>query len=322
MFTIRPLQATDFVEWAHYCNTLAPEEPPVTAEILQEQETLAVAERSTGVVIALTEETIIATVRYGEARSKEDGPGVYWLYFSALPTYRTGELFDELYQGVSTVLTTKAATRVQGMAREDDAMMVEFYQRHHFDEKLRSFGANLALAPFDPTAYADCETRLHQAGVEIKTYAELVNDPQRDRKLYELLEETSHELPNVSQFDRQSFTEFVTDHLQNPALLPDAYFIAVQGENYVGVSELFRGDEPGAFDTQNSSVRRTHRRLGIALALKVRLNLCEDAWRDTGDNRHGGHKLAHHHPKSAPRFCARANVDYVCPTTISRLSNP
>lgn len=270
MFTIRPLEATDFVGLAQYRNRLAPEEPPVTAEALQEQETLAARARSTGLILALTDQTIIATVRYAEALSKEDGPGTYWLYFSVLPAYRTGELFANLYQGVLTLLTTKAATSVQGMVREDDATLLEFYQHQHFQEKLRSFGANLAVATFDPAAYADCETRLHQAGIEIKTYAELVNDPERDRKLYDLLEETIHELPNLGQFDQQSFTQFVAEHLQNPAMLPDAYFIAVQGENYVGVSELFQGDEPGVFDTQNSSVRRTHRRLGIALALKVR----------------------------------------------------
>ncbi|MFN8489477.1 MAG: hypothetical protein U0350_17980 [Caldilineaceae bacterium] len=137
MFTTRPLQASDFVALAHYRNTLAPEESPVTAEALQAQEAVSVRERNTGLIIALAEETITATVRYVEARSKEDGPGTYWLYFSALPAYRAVELFDDLYQGVLKMLTTKAATSVQGMAREDDATLLEFYQRQHFHEKLR-----------------------------------------------------------------------------------------------------------------------------------------------------------------------------------------
>jgi GNAT superfamily N-acetyltransferase len=135
---------------------------------------------------------------------------------------------------------------------------------------MQTFGANLDVTTFDPTPYATCEDRLHAAGIVIKTYAELADDPARDRKLYALVDQVNHEMPNLGHFDDQSFDQFVNDCLHGPAMLPDAYFVAVHGDDYVGVSELFASDDPAVFDTRTTGVLPAYRRLGIALALKMR----------------------------------------------------
>jgi GNAT superfamily N-acetyltransferase len=156
------------------------------------------------------------------------------------------------------------------MAREDQRELVAFFQHHHFQPVMQTFGANLDVTTFDPTPYATCEDRLHAAGIAIKTYAELAADLARDRKLYALVDQVNQEMPNLGQFDDQSFEQFVNDDLHSPAMLPDAYFVAVHGADYVGVSEVFSSDDPTVFDTRTTGVLPAYRRLGIALALKVR----------------------------------------------------
>ncbi|MEZ4868026.1 MAG: GNAT family N-acetyltransferase [Caldilineaceae bacterium] len=266
----RPLQAADFIALATYQQALAPRAAPVTPEALAEKESQAAAERTTGLVITLREDAIIATVRYSEARSLTDTPGTFWLYFSTLPDDRTAAIFDALYQGALTALAPHQPTLVQGMAREDDPVSVAFFQRHHFQETLRSYGANLDLTTFDPAAHAPDESGLRARGIAIKTYAELADDPQRDRKLYNLQQSYLLEIPNIGHFDAQRFDEWVESTLHSDALLPDAYFVATHGEDYVGVSELFTEDEAGVFTTGSTGVKAAYRRLGIALALKVR----------------------------------------------------
>lgn len=175
---IRPLQATDFTALATYRNALAPEQMPVTAQVLQARETAATNERITGLVIALDAETIVATGRYREARSGEDQPGTFWLYLDSLPAYRTAALWDAIFHGVVTALTPHYPTTLQGMAREDEPTPVALFQRQGFAEKLRSFGANLDLTTFDPAAHAPDESHLPALGIAIKSYAELAADPQ------------------------------------------------------------------------------------------------------------------------------------------------
>jgi GNAT superfamily N-acetyltransferase len=55
-----------------------------------------------------------------------------------------------------------------------------------------------------------------------------------------------------------------------PSLWPGGYFIAVDGDAFVGVSHLWRSPEPAVLRTGLTGSLRTHRRRGIALALKVR----------------------------------------------------
>jgi GNAT superfamily N-acetyltransferase len=66
--------------------------------------------------------------------------------------------------------------------------------------------------------------------------------------------------------------EFFEDALlKNPNLLPDAYFVAVDGDTYVGSSALWASQASGDdLYTGLTGVRREYRRKGIALALKLR----------------------------------------------------
>jgi len=53
-------------------------------------------------------------------------------------------------------------------------------------------------------------------------------------------------------------------------LLPAGYFVAVDGDWYVGTSTLWLAPEPQVLRTGLTGVRRAYRRRGIAFALKVR----------------------------------------------------
>ncbi len=54
-----------------------------------------------------------------------------------------------------------------------------------------------------------------------------------------------------------------------PELLPAGYMLAVDGDRFVGTSQLWRAPDADALRTGLTGVRREYRRRGIALALKV-----------------------------------------------------
>jgi mycothiol synthase len=69
-------------------------------------------------------------------------------------------------------------------------------------------------------------------------------------------------------------TEVSFDHWRQrtsrPDLMPAGYFVALDGEDYVGTSQLWLSPEAGELRTGLTAVRREYRRRGIALALKVK----------------------------------------------------
>ena len=268
---IRSIQPADYPALAEFYAVNFPDESPIPATHLQAQDVALAQARTAGRLLAFdAAQTIVASLIYSEAKARTDPPGAFWLYPLWPAGWGNEQHYDRLYSGVQQTLAPYQPCKLQGMAREEQQELVAFFQHHHFQPVMRTFGANLDLTTFDPTPYTTCEARLHAAGIVIKSYAELADDPARDRKLYALVEQVNQEMPNIGQFDDRSFEQFVNDDLHSPDMLPDAYFVAVHGDDYVGVSELFASDDPTVFDTRTTGVLPAYRRLGIALALKLR----------------------------------------------------
>jgi GNAT superfamily N-acetyltransferase len=147
----------------------------------------------------------------------------------------------------------------------------EFLQKRGFYEAFRETPVRIETISFDPSPYAGLEAKLRQKGIVIKTLREMEGDPDRDRKLYKLYWEAFADVPQEGiDVEKQSFETWVGWGLNDPAILPDAYFIALHGDEYVGLREL--GADPDTKVLQGGllGVRRAYRRQGIGLAMQVR----------------------------------------------------
>jgi GNAT superfamily N-acetyltransferase len=82
------------------------------------------------------------------------------------------------------------------------------------------------------------------------------------------------DVPGSANQQEQSLDEFVRD-LDAPEAIPDGYFIAKSGSDYVGLSYIrARGPDPNCVEPSNAQQRLTgvlpdYRRRGIATALKI-----------------------------------------------------
>lgn len=146
-----------------------------------------------------------------------------------------------------------------------------FLQKRGFYEAFRETPVHIDITSFDPSPYADLEAELHDKGVVIKTLREMESDPDRDRKIHALYWEAFEDVPQEDfQVEKQGFDDWVKWGLNDPTILPDAYFIAVRGDEYVGLRELGKHPDGNALLGGLLGVRRAYRNQGIGLAMQLR----------------------------------------------------
>ncbi len=139
------------------------------------------------------------------------------------------------------------------------------------------------LAGADLSSFAAVMPRLAEHGIVLTTLAaEKEKSPDCLATFYRLFQEVEKDVPGRSPLSSTSYEQCVRQ-LEQPGVLPESVFIAKNngakhnGE-YVGLSILgrkvspedLRFAGPGSFSQHLTGVRRDHRRMGIALALKIR----------------------------------------------------
>jgi len=78
-------------------------------------------------------------------------------------------------------------------------------------------------------------------------------------------------VPGLDPATSSPFERFEQEVLRAPYALPEAYFIAIRGDRYVGESALApEGDDPRVLHQGLTGVLRDDRGRGIAMALKLR----------------------------------------------------
>ncbi len=147
----------------------------------------------------------------------------------------------------------------------------QFLQKRGFYEAFRETPVWIDTTSFDPRPYANLETKLLEKGIAIKTLREMESDPDHDKKIYDLYWEASKDVPQEGlDVEKQSFDTWVEWGLNDPAILHDAYLIAVRGDEYIGLRELGKDPDNNVLLGGLLGVRRTYRRQGIGLAMQVR----------------------------------------------------
>jgi len=187
------------------------------------------------------------------------------------PEYEGRGIGGALYRHLIERLEPHRPVSLRSMAREDMARAVRFLQDRGFVEDMRAWESRLDVPGFDASPYNGAVERVLGQGIEIRSLAELRSDPEHVRKLYDLDEELSWDVPRPEpEFTMPPFELWAETFRTNPNVLPKGYLVAVDNGEYVGVTQLWNSQSGGEFYTGLTGVKRSHRRRGIALALKLR----------------------------------------------------
>jgi len=159
---------------------------------------------------------------------------------------------------------------LQSWSREDFERKTRFLQDRGFEEAMRSFESRLDVRAFDFSPYCGLTKKLEAQGIVIRSFAELADDPERERKIYALHTTLDQDVPMVGEYTKPKFDTFAAHHWGDGRFVPEAYILALEGDNYIGMSELFRSPADDKFRTGLTGVLRDYRRKGVALAVKLR----------------------------------------------------
>jgi GNAT superfamily N-acetyltransferase len=165
------------------------------------------------------------------------------------------------------------AMLVWTMIKEDLSQRMEFFRRRGFSEKSRGWESRLDLTTADPARFAGYIEKVRKEGIVITTLAEEQTHGQVSlRKIHELVQLIAADMPREADFTPLTYEQWEKFSLKNPQLLSQGYFIAKDGPNYVGMSNVYGIDtEPGVLHQDDTGVRREHRGRGIATALKIKV---------------------------------------------------
>jgi len=198
-------------------------------------------------------------------------PGKYFIDCVVRPDARDQGVGSAFYDHVIAALVSHNPKKLVIHLREDKAAAVHFVERRGFQLKMRFPLSHLDMEAFDFERYVALDDKLRGQGITIHTAAELEDkDPDSARKQYELACKILEDVPSPDPITPQPFEQYEKWRSGHPNYLPQAHFVALEGERYVGYSGLWKhATDPHKLNTGLSGVLRSHRRKGICTALKV-----------------------------------------------------
>ena len=216
-----------------------------------------------------------AIVGFGDVSHVTDmfHPHKFWINIFVDPSSQGRGIGSSIYDRLSGELGKLNAVVAWAGSKEDLPGLTEFYQKRGFAEKLKAWESRLDLRTMDPSRFRDYSEKVLRQGITITNLAsEREKDQGSLRKLHELVQLISADMPSPSPFTPISYEQWEAFELKNPSLLPEGYMIAKDGSKHIGLSTVWRIDrEPRGLVQGNTGVRREYRGRGIAVALKLKV---------------------------------------------------
>ena len=167
-------------------------------------------------------------------------------------------------------LAQKDVLAIKTSAREDEDEQLRFLQDKGFEEQSRYNESALHLPDFDARPFKSKMQIVADAGIEILDINTL-KQRQPDTWqgiLYELCWDLYQDAPNPPE--RVSLETFVKTELDAPMFVPNGWFVAKDGDSYVGVTNFEQQTKhDDKLMTGYTGVRHEYRRQHIGTALKV-----------------------------------------------------
>jgi GNAT superfamily N-acetyltransferase len=184
------------------------------------------------------------------------------------PDSRRRELGTRLALQLEAFARDRGIGKLVGYATTDDFEGAEpFLQLFGFTEVEREQTSVQEPMAVDRSALPRLRRDLQAAGIEVVAFS-TIDSPANRRRLHEAAIEMEDDVPSRFDWELPSFPFFEARWFGLKISLPDAIFVAREGERIVGISSLERRQDTN-MDVGLTGTARTHRRRGIARVLKL-----------------------------------------------------
>ena len=267
--TIRDFTESDYPGYVAASNAIFPDYPETVAEC-QFHDTNREAKIRWKRLVAEEGDVVIGYANWLND-SGSFHPQKFRLNVGVAPENQGKGIGKKLYEAALESLAPLEPILVRGDAKETDERTLRFLGERGFTEKMREWESRLPMDSFDPASFADLVGRAEAQGIAIRSVAELsASDPDWETKLYELDCAVCADIPSVEPYTPSEFSHWRKQVKESPGFWPEGYFIALDGDKYVGESTLWTSQAEEGLYVGATGVVREYRRKGIAHALKVR----------------------------------------------------
>ncbi len=269
---LRPFNHTheDFEAWAWLESAIWPDHPHTSGSLRHAYDTRP-RDSYWKAHMAVVEGEIVGIVICSEPPVYRE-PGTYRIYVVVHPNLqRRGighQLYDCGYQQLRQDCPIQALT---SSSREDKTDALCFLANRGFVCILREPMSELDLANFDPGPHRSKQDQVRSQGIQVRSLQELAAEYEDWQERYWKLDLTlSYDVPSPTPFTPQPMDEWVKARCTDPDFDPATRWIALWGEEWVGMTELWITEAaPDRASTDLTGVIRPARRQGIATALKL-----------------------------------------------------
>jgi mycothiol synthase len=264
---VRPFADDDRARWVEIGRLNDPESPPSLEQLRR-------ADRAWDdrfFRLRLVAEAAGRVVGVAEARHSPDQfhPDKYRLHVEVDPAAQRRGVGTALYAAVELALRERGALSLRAVARGGQPACLAFLTRRGFVEVARAWESWLDVPSFDFAPFAAAAGRVAGQGIRIAT---LAGEERPLEPLYRLYLECERDAPSVDPRTPITFEQFLAQFVDTPLAIPEATFLAFDGDRLVGLSVAQRHPSlADVLEQDMTGVEQGYRRRGIAMALKLRV---------------------------------------------------
>ncbi len=262
----------DYEAWCAICNALNPDNVR-TAEEMKDWEARREPRILVGKWFGVVDGEPVGVIEYSQMMWAYH-PQKFSVYVGVVPAKQGAGIGQLLFDYLTEALAPHNPVSLRCNIRADWTRSVKFVACRGFAEDFRAWESRLDVTAFDPAPFAELRDKPLARGIIFKTAGQLkAEDSGFARKLWELDTELLLDVPSPEPITSLSFETFHRLFLESPSFLSEGVLFAVDGETneYAGVSGVWKRQADNHLDTGLTGVRRTYRRMGIAMALKLRV---------------------------------------------------
>ena len=271
MFSVRSFTDSDFESYAEVRRVARPNYP-VSAETLRHWDEAVEANLVHDRYVAELRQTgqVVAVGGLGEDPAYRRK---YWTFVFVRPEYQRRGIATKLYDLLLHDARRQSGVCLRTSVQTGEAAGLAFSTHRGFIERARDWQSTLDIEAADTSRLPSLLRGLKDRGIEVTTLAqEGVKDPDVVRRLHRLELATSPDVPRMDPYVPWTLDQFRQAELEGPTVLPEAWFIAKIGAEYVADSWAQReAADPELLQQDFTCTLKEYRRRGLALTLKLSL---------------------------------------------------
>ncbi|MEM7330805.1 MAG: GNAT family N-acetyltransferase [Chloroflexota bacterium] len=252
-----PVIAQMWSEWTGYT---------MTVQDLYEEDEIEIPDRIRQWLVARNSDYEVLGIAY-VARYPSNPSGRFHGNIVVQEECRQQRVGSAFYDQITQFMQEHGATEWVGRVKEEHEASLRFLNKRGFEKLFHVFDSVLDLKTFDEKNFEGVIDAVQSKGFHFITFDTVSDDPNAQRKLYEINKLASLNEPAADGFS--TFETWKKIVMTAPWFRHECEFVALDGERFVGLSGAFPTDDPFVFGNGFTGVDPEYTGQKIAQALKL-----------------------------------------------------